>query len=105
MECTSAKLDIAGRVIDFGDIKRIVGGWIDANWDHSFIVNREDTVMLEFLAQQGQRHFACDFEPSAENLALYLLEKAGELLKDRNIRVTRVRFHETPNGMAEAVGS
>lgn len=103
IECTSAELDIAGRVIDFGDIKRIVGGWIDQHWDHSFLVNGADTVMVEFLQQQQQRHFVCGFEPSAENLALYLLDQAGALLAERGITVMTVRFHETPNGMAAAV--
>ncbi len=103
IECTSAELDVAGRVIDFGDIKRIVGGWIDDNLDHSFLVNQEDRVMLEFLREQKQRHFAFPGEPSAENLASHILYVAQQLLTGRNIKVTRVRFWETPNGSAEAV--
>jgi 6-pyruvoyltetrahydropterin/6-carboxytetrahydropterin synthase len=103
VECTSIELDRAGRVIDFGDVKRIVGGWIDENWDHSFLVNDEDKPMLEFLESQSQRRFAFPGEPSAENMAWFLLTKAQQLLVARNIKVTRVRFWETPNGSAEAV--
>ncbi len=103
IECTAVELDIAGRVIDFGDIKRIVGGWIDDNLDHAFLVNALDTPMRAFLDTQKQRFFSFPFEPSAENLATFLLDKAQVLLAHRNIKVTRVRFWETPNGSAEAV--
>jgi 6-pyruvoyltetrahydropterin/6-carboxytetrahydropterin synthase len=102
IECEAAELDRAGRVIDFGDIKRIVGTWIDDNLDHAFLVNKADAVMLQFLRAQSQRYFPFAFEPSAENLATFILAKAQELLAHRNIKVTRVRFWETPNGSAEA---
>ena len=102
VECTSAELDRAGRVIDFGDVKRIVGGWIDENWDHAFLVNAADKTWCAFLKIEQQRRFEFPGEPSAENLAAFLLTKAQELLADRGIKVTRVRFWETPNGSAEA---
>jgi 6-pyruvoyltetrahydropterin/6-carboxytetrahydropterin synthase len=103
IECTSFSLDKAGRVIDFGDIKRIVGGWIDEKWDHAFLANAQDRAMIDFLQRQAQRYYLFDFEPSAENMARYLLWKSQELLAPRGIRVSRVRFWETPNGSAEAV--
>lgn len=103
IECRAAQLDISGRVIDFGEIKRIVGGWIDRNWDHAFLVNEADVDMCVFLAHQEQRRYVFPFEPSAENMACYLLDKATELLAPHGIRVARVRFWETPNGSAEAV--
>ena len=32
-------LDEVGLVFDFTELKRIVNRWIDANWDHAFLVN------------------------------------------------------------------
>lgn len=102
LECVSDALDIAGRVIDFGEIKRVVGGWIDEHWDHAFLANDEDRAMCEFLTQQNQRCYFFSFEPSAENLAQYLLTKSNELLEDSGVIVKEVRFWETPNGSATA---
>jgi 6-pyruvoyltetrahydropterin/6-carboxytetrahydropterin synthase len=103
VECRAKALDVAGRVIDFGTIKKVVGGWIDDHWDHSFLVNAADEKMLSFLLAEGQRFYNFDFEPSAENLAQFLLAKANELLADTGITVYQVRFWETPNGSATAV--
>jgi 6-pyruvoyltetrahydropterin/6-carboxytetrahydropterin synthase len=102
LECVADALDIAGRVIDFGVIKEIVGGWIDEKWDHAFLVNEDDRVMCEFLVEQQQRRYFLPCEPSAENLAQYLLTKANELLKGAGVVVKEVRFWETPNGSSTA---
>jgi len=44
------RLDPIGRVVDFSVIKRVVGEWIEQNWDHAFLVNTEDTELLEVFA-------------------------------------------------------
>ena len=99
--CGAESLDKAGRVIDFGEIKALVGGWIDDNLDHAFIVNRKDETMLDFLVLESQRTYAMDCEPSAENLVQHIAEQATRLLGPRGIMVVRVRFYETPNGWAD----
>ena len=100
--CSAESLDNAGRVIDFGEIKRIVGGWVDECWDHAFLANHLDTVMLEFLTDERQKHFVFPGEPSAENMAAFMLDKSKHLLKPLGIDCIRVRFYETPNGWADA---
>ncbi len=35
-------LDSVGRVIDFSVLKERIGGWIDQNWDHGFVLGVED---------------------------------------------------------------
>jgi 6-pyruvoyltetrahydropterin/6-carboxytetrahydropterin synthase len=101
IECYAA-LDAVGRVIDFAEVKRMVGGWIDAEWDHAFIVGEDDEVMRAFLAGHAQRHFVLPgVEPTAEHLAHYLALKSQSLLAPAGIQVTRVRLYETPNGWAE----
>jgi len=99
--CSAESLDRAGRVIDFGDIKKIVGTWLDENWDHAFIFNEADAPIRTFLVNENQRRFQFPTEPSAENLAAFLGEKAQELLRPRGIRVVHVRLYETPNGYAD----
>lgn len=101
LECVGG-LDKVGRVIDFGVVKEVVGGWVDVNWDHAFLVNEADSPMTSFLEVQQQRRYVTPCEPSAENLARLLLEKARELLTPRGVQVIRVRFWETPNGSAVA---
>src|SRR5690606_9928972 len=64
--CRSLKLDTVGRVVDFGVIKEVVGGWIDTNWDHAFIVDKADMTMREFLVTEDQKHYVLDQSPTAE---------------------------------------
>src|SRR5436309_1142490 len=40
-------LDPMGMVVDFSKIKRIVGGWIDANLDHRMLLHRDDPMVAE----------------------------------------------------------
>lgn len=102
--CSSpAGLDHAGRIIDFGDIKRLVGGWIDDHIDHAFVYNAEDLVMREFLRTHKQRCHELPCEPSAENLARMLGHRAATILFVRDIVVTHVRFYETPTSWADWV--
>ena len=102
LECSAKGLDRAGRIIDFSEVKAVVGAWLDEYWDHSFIVNAADEPMVKFLVDNKQRRFLFTGEPSAENLASYVLEVARTLLASRGIGVESVRFWETPNGSATA---
>jgi 6-pyruvoyl-tetrahydropterin synthase len=40
-------------------------------------------------------------EPTAENLAKHLLEKAQDMIGSQELRVSKVRVWETPNCFAE----
>lgn len=98
-------LDDAGRVIDFGVIKQVVGGWIDDTLDHAFIVNPGDIVMCGFLQLEEQQHFVMPddlAEPSAENIVQLIMGVAIELLKPHDVTVMHVRFYETPNNWTDA---
>ncbi len=100
--CAAAVLDHVGRIVDFGDIKRIVGGWLDEHLDHACIVHGTDDALLNFLEQNDQRHFVMPVAPTAENLAILISHRAQALLEtDVGLDVARVRFYETPNGWAD----
>jgi 6-pyruvoyltetrahydropterin/6-carboxytetrahydropterin synthase len=99
-------LDHVGRVVDFGEVKKLVGGWIDTCLDHAFIADPRDTAAIEWLRADGQRLFIMPDhhpQPSAENLALVLLGVAQSFMAGLGIDVVSVTFHETPNGSATAV--
>jgi 6-pyruvoyltetrahydropterin/6-carboxytetrahydropterin synthase len=103
---TAPKLDDKDRVIDFSVLKERVGGWIDATWDHSTLVNQADKELLAFASRQALTHghrkpFAFDGEPTAEIIAAVLFAKSVELLADTGITVDAVEVFETPNCSAK----
>jgi 6-pyruvoyltetrahydropterin/6-carboxytetrahydropterin synthase len=105
LTCSSEGLTREGFVIDFGDVKRIVGGWIDDHLDHTMIGQRGDELLeaIEVLCiAQGLKPFYwMDDAPTAENLARKIFRHAELLLADRCIEVVSVVVHETPNCRAE----
>ena len=104
---TAPELDDIGRVIDFSVLKDRIGGWIEEHWDHGFIyrVNDQATVAaLEAVAAAGvlQKRYPMNENPTAENLARYLLEEVCPVvLKDTGVQVVRVVLWETENCCAE----
>ncbi len=96
-------LDDLGRVIDFSVLKERIGGWIEQYWDHGFICHREDAEALRAMeAIPNQKTFVMDANPTAENMADYLLRVVGpEQLADTGVRLVRVVLWETENCYAE----
>src|SRR5438477_12620849 len=66
-------LDSLGMVMDFSQIKRIVGAWIDTNLDHRMILCKDDPA-LPALEQQGEPMFVVDVNPTAENIAKIIFQ-------------------------------
>lgn len=115
---TYGGLDDIGRVVDFGVIKETLCAWLEENWDHKMLLWERDPA-LEMLrripptvsslgysethAQITTSLVALNFNPTAENMALYLLEDLGPiLLAGRGVRLTAVRIEETMKCSAEA---
>lgn len=104
VEAEADALDDIGRVIDFSVIKDVVGGWIDANWDHGMIVAADDGPLLRLMrsgdggpADAPQKLYVMPTNPTAENMAAHLLREANRLLVDDGVRVMRVTIWETEN--------
>ena len=93
-------LDHIGRVIDFGIVKDLVGGWIADNWDHNLLLNKDDPQLLHLKRTEERPPYELPENPTAENLAKELFNKAI-LLLPKNLRVLRVRMWETPNCYAD----
>lgn len=97
-------LDSVGRVIDFSVIKEKLGGWIDDRWDHTTLVWEEDVITLEALKQMPRYKdpFICQFNPTAENMADYLINDiCPELFRGTGVRISKLRLWETPNCYVE----
>ena len=101
---TGEEVDTVGRVLDFADLKARTKNWIDENWDHSFLVCAEDHNAIEPLkAVKPSRLFLMPYNPTAENMARYLLEEmCPEVLAGSGARAIRVRIWETDEAYAEA---
>lgn len=101
---THSGLDNVGRVIDFGVLKRLFGDWLELFWDHGTILwegDEEAQAALRMIG--GQKLFLLPSNPTAENLAAYLLTEVGPtLLAGTDVELVKVRVFETENGIAEA---
>jgi 6-pyruvoyltetrahydropterin/6-carboxytetrahydropterin synthase len=88
-------LDGLGMVVDFSLLKRVVGGWIDANLDHKMLLHRDDPV-LPFLRQQNEPIFVLDVNPTAENIAKLIFDFAVS----QGFPVAEVKLWETESSCA-----
>lgn len=99
----TAPLDALGRVIDFGVLKAKFDPWFSLHWDHGMVLFEKDEEAIAALRMVGGKWFALPYNPTAENLARYVLEAVGSmLLEGTGVRLVKVVVHETENGIAEA---
>lgn len=97
----SQGLDKLGRVIDFSVLKERIGKWIDENWDHAFIVFKDDRELIAAL--KDHKLFALGQNPTAENMAQFLLDEiCPEVLQGTGVEVVKVVLWETENCYVEA---
>ena len=98
-----AKLDKIGRVIDFSVLKDQFGAFIDDNFDHGFLVWDKDEEVIKVLKGiNEQKIFLMPTNPTAENIAQYLLDNSDEILDKKGVKVTMVQVYETENCSAVA---
>lgn len=97
------QLDGIGRIIDFSVIKEVVGGWLNEHWDHNMIIWEKDPNLEHLLKCDGlKKPFITTFNPTAENMANFLLKEiCPKLLKDSGVVVTMIRLYETTNCYVE----
>ena len=95
LECEAEALDGLGRVIDFSVIKSTVCAWLEENWDHRFLVFERDPL-AQTLARLDPAVVAVPFNPTAENIAWYVVEAvAPRLLAGSGVRLVRCTVGET----------
>jgi 6-pyruvoyltetrahydropterin/6-carboxytetrahydropterin synthase len=96
IEVGSSELDRRNMVCDFGDIKRIVKGWIDKELDHKMLL-RHDDPLVKPLQLLGEPVFLLDSNPTVERLARLIYDFTSQ----HGFPVVRVTVWETPTSFAE----
>ena len=62
-----------GMVIDFGDIKTLLVGWLENHWDHHCLIWNQDP-WYPHLQAIDPTVVILPFNPTAENIAAYFVE-------------------------------
>lgn len=95
-----------GYAIDFKEIKRIAGTWLDENFDHASILNPNDEHLIMLCKSYGWRLYVMglghngDVNPSAENIAAEIFYSLSVIFKTSFkgvVTLKNVRLYETPN--------
>ena len=92
--CRSKGLDSVGRVIDFSVIKSALCQWLEDNWDHRMLIYDEDPL-LPSLLDLDETVVEVPFNPTAENMAWYLLWVVAPKQLPSEIECFRVQIEET----------
>lgn len=94
-----------GMVMDFSEVKAIAMREIVEQWDHAFLVWRNDEQIAAFLADlPGHKTVMLDRVPTAENLARIAFDLLDPAYRDtygNHLRLEQVRIFETPNCWAD----
>ena len=96
-----------GYAIDFRELKRIAGNWIDSYLDHAAIFNPLDKEFIELNRSMGLRTYVmgmgviADINPSAETIAEEMLYTLRVLFSKHPVIVKSVKLYETPNCWVE----
>lgn len=113
------KLDDVGRVIDFSVVKSTLCQWLEDNWDHKFLHWENDALIKaltlvkeEYIVDHhddvGRAAYKSDmndlanslvqlpFNPTAENLAQYMVDVIGpRLLDEHGVELVKCTIEET----------
>lgn len=106
---TADSLDSVGRVMDFSVINERLCQWLEENWDHRFLAWEQDHVMrtVDRALVAGRNHddesdraihsiVWVPFNPTAENMAKFLLTNVGPLQLDgTGVTLVQVVVEET----------
>lgn len=100
---TGQEQDAVGRILDFKLLKQKCNGWLDENWDHAFILWDQDSNALQAIRScQPHRVYELPYNPTAENMAKYLLEEVcPEILQDTGATAYKIRVWESEETYAE----
>ena len=94
--CEADALNDLGMVVDFGVIKEKLCAWLDDNWDHKVLLWRIDQLSTALSGICGVEVVATDFNPTAENMARFLVDEVGpKQLTGTSVRLVSVVVEET----------
>ena len=92
-----------GRTLDFSVIKSLLCQWLEDTWDHRFLVWEQDPMRDALIDLDPEGVVATTFNPTAENMAEYLLRHVGPImLMGTGCWLTNVVVEETAKCSAAA---
>ena len=90
-----------GMVIDFKDLKSMIQGPVVDFLDHALVVYREAEGELLFsIRQMYEKVHVFDFQPTCENLVLFIVETIRSSLLP-GVQLQAVKLYETASSYAE----
>ncbi len=93
--------DSNSMVLDYYDIDRFVKPLLD-KLDHSFLCDASDSLMINFLRENGFKFHIMPNYTTSENIVNYFLELAGKHFSQfGNIRNLSIKIYETEDAYAE----
>lgn len=95
IEIAAKKLDRLGMVMDFYEIQKSIGEWIDKTLDHRMILSEKDPL-VPLLQKAGESVVLMKENPTAEALARWIFEEARQM----KLPVASVTVWETENSYA-----
>lgn len=100
---SGSKQDEIGRILDFKLFKERVKGWIDENWDHTFILwNKDENALTAIRSSTPHRVYELDNNPTAENMAMHFLDAiCPQVLDGTGAVAYKVRLWESEETCAE----
>jgi len=116
-------LNVNGMVVDFGELKRTLGVWIDSNWDHNILLQIKDPLNALYFSSgdtsikqsqmelsegifKGKEPYTFTQPPTAEVLSKELIEIATTILRkvDEESIIGSVTIFETAKCSATTMG-
>ncbi len=95
IEMASTKLNKQGMVVDFFDIRKTIGAWIEQNLDHKMILSKKDPL-VKILQKAGEPVVAVKENPTAEMLARWIFREARRM----KLPVSKVTLWENQDSCA-----
>jgi 6-pyruvoyltetrahydropterin/6-carboxytetrahydropterin synthase len=95
IEMSTPKLNSKGMVVDFFDIKKTIGEWIDKNLDHKMILWTKDPL-AKLLKKAGEPVVLVGENPTAEMLARKIFLEARRM----KLPVSKVTLWENQDSFA-----
>lgn len=90
-----------GMVLDFSELKTIVKSRIVDRFDHALMVNNlVPEKQMELLRQTTNRIIVVDFQPTSENIVVYIAEILQQHLP-AGVKLFSIRLFETVTSFAE----
>ena len=90
-----------GMVLDFSELKTIVKSRIVDRFDHTLMVNNlVPEKQMQLLRQTTNRIIVVDFQPTSENIVVYIAEILQQHLP-AGVKLFSIRLFETVTSFAE----